>query len=108
MVEEGALVAVSEVRDAPQSQALVVAGELKSSVLTAQQLADLRKVVTHTKAVGVILPPPDIRAIVDKTAQFVAKNGEAHTHGMGTWHLLGSFCLQSSSCPCTAAACQGV
>lgn len=29
----------------------------------------------QTKAIGVILPPPDIRAIVDKTAQFVAKNG---------------------------------
>ncbi|KAI7845146.1 hypothetical protein COHA_001191 [Chlorella ohadii] len=31
--------------------------------------------VTQTKAIGVILPPPDIRAIVDKTAQFVARNG---------------------------------
>ena len=26
--------------------------------------------------VGLILPPPDLRAIVDKTAQFIAKNGE--------------------------------
>lgn len=24
---------------------------------------------------GIILPPPDIRGIIDKTAQFVAKNG---------------------------------
>lgn len=77
MVEQGgALIAVSEVRDAPHSQALVVAGELQNSILTPEQLADLKKVVTHTKAVGVILPPPDIRAIVDKTAQFVAKNGK--------------------------------
>lgn len=30
---------------------------------------------TQTHAVGTIVPPPDIRAIVDKTAQFVAKNG---------------------------------
>lgn len=30
---------------------------------------------THTQTVGVILPPPDIRVIVDKTAQFVGKNG---------------------------------
>ena len=30
---------------------------------------------TQTRAVGVIQPPPDVRAIVDKTAQFVAKNG---------------------------------
>ncbi|KAL6567172.1 hypothetical protein OROGR_000840 [Orobanche gracilis] len=32
-------------------------------------------VPTHTKHIGVIHPPPDIRNIVDKTAQFVAKNG---------------------------------
>jgi splicing factor 3A subunit 1 len=30
---------------------------------------------TQTHAVGVIVPPPDIRAIVDKTATFVARNG---------------------------------
>ena len=30
---------------------------------------------SHTRALGVIQPPPDIRAIVDKTAQFVARNG---------------------------------
>ena len=30
---------------------------------------------TQTRSVGVIVPPPDVRAIVDKTAQFVAKNG---------------------------------
>ncbi len=27
--------------------------------------------------IGVIVPPPDIRAVVDKTAQFVAKNGKS-------------------------------
>lgn len=27
------------------------------------------------KVTGIIYPPPDIRAIVDKTAQFVARNG---------------------------------
>lgn len=30
---------------------------------------------TQTHAVGIIIPPPDIRAIVDKTASFVARNG---------------------------------
>jgi len=30
-----------------------------------------------TKAVGIIYPPPDVRAIVDKTAEFVARNGNA-------------------------------
>ncbi|KAF9624024.1 hypothetical protein IFM89_007722 [Coptis chinensis] len=32
-------------------------------------------VATHTRTIGIIHPPPDIRSIVDKTAQFVAKNG---------------------------------
>ncbi|GMF25317.1 unnamed protein product [Phytophthora lilii] len=29
------------------------------------------------RVTGIILPPPDIRAVVDKTAQFVANNGRA-------------------------------
>ncbi|KAF5178337.1 Splicing factor 3a subunit [Thalictrum thalictroides] len=32
-------------------------------------------VLTHTKTIGMIHPPLDIRNIADKTAQFVAKNG---------------------------------
>ncbi|OMO75552.1 SWAP/Surp [Corchorus capsularis] len=32
-------------------------------------------VATHTRTIGIIYPPTDIRNIVDKTAQFVAKNG---------------------------------
>ncbi|CAA3032272.1 probable splicing factor 3A subunit 1 [Olea europaea subsp. europaea] len=32
-------------------------------------------VKTHTKTIGIIYPPPDIRNIVDKTTQFVVKNG---------------------------------
>ena len=28
------------------------------------------------KVEGIILPPPEIRAVVDKTAQFVARNGK--------------------------------
>ncbi|KAF3637577.1 putative splicing factor 3A subunit 1 [Capsicum annuum] len=32
-------------------------------------------VATHTRTIGIIYPPPDIRSIVDKTSQFVAKNG---------------------------------
>lgn len=34
-----------------------------------------RVVQSHALPVGVIVPPPDIRAIAEKTAQFVAKNG---------------------------------
>ncbi|CAJ2628001.1 unnamed protein product [Trifolium pratense] len=32
-------------------------------------------IATHTKTIGIIHPPPDIRAIVDKTSLFVAKRG---------------------------------
>ncbi|KAL3520304.1 hypothetical protein ACH5RR_018453 [Cinchona calisaya] len=32
-------------------------------------------IATHTRTIGIIYPPPDIRNIVDKTSQFVAKNG---------------------------------
>ncbi|KAL7594413.1 hypothetical protein Lser_V15G29820 [Lactuca serriola] len=32
-------------------------------------------IATHTRTIGIIHPPPDIRIIVDKTAGFVAKNG---------------------------------
>ncbi|KAL6973414.1 hypothetical protein U1Q18_027595 [Sarracenia purpurea var. burkii] len=32
-------------------------------------------IATHTRTIGIIHPPPDIRNIVDKTAQFVTKNG---------------------------------
>lgn len=33
------------------------------------------KTTSHTRIIGVIRPPQDIRTIVDKTAHFVAKNG---------------------------------
>ncbi|PKA47292.1 putative splicing factor 3A subunit 1 [Apostasia shenzhenica] len=32
-------------------------------------------VATHTRTIGIIHPPPDIRMIIEKTASFVAKNG---------------------------------
>lgn len=40
-----------------------------------QNKAKPSSVATHTKTIGIIHPPPDIRSIVDKTSQFVAKNG---------------------------------
>lgn len=33
--------------------------------------------IKQGKVTGVIIPPPDIRAVVDKTAQFVARNGKS-------------------------------
>lgn len=40
-----------------------------------QNKSNSTSVATHTRTIGIIHPPPDIRTIVDKTAQFVAKNG---------------------------------
>ena len=34
------------------------------------------QVAPAPKTVGIIYPPPDLRSIVDKTAQFVARNGD--------------------------------
>lgn len=61
--EAGAIVAVGQVQKA------------SGSVVNQADIEQVKKLLTQTKAIGVILPPPDIRAIVDKTAQFVAKNG---------------------------------
>lgn len=58
-VVDGTIIAVGGARD----------------VLPTPDLTGLRLVDTQTKAIGVIVPPPDIRAIVDKTAAFVARNG---------------------------------
>ena len=60
--------------DPSMSGAIVPVGTAKS-VLPSPNFGGLRQVDTQTKAIGLIQPPPDIRAIVDKTAQFVAKNG---------------------------------
>lgn len=57
--------------------ALIAVGGAQSAdgAKPVHDLEAIKKLATQTKAIGVILPPPDIRAIVDKTAQFVAKNG---------------------------------
>ena len=39
-------------------------------------LSDVEK-ASQGKVTGLILPPPDIRAVVDKTAAFVAKHGKS-------------------------------
>lgn len=49
--------------------------EMKENEDQNQNKANKPSVATHTKTIGIIHPPPDIRSIVDKTAQFVAKNG---------------------------------
>ncbi|XVF85640.1 hypothetical protein PTKIN_Ptkin17bG0132500 [Pterospermum kingtungense] len=44
-------------------------------VPTNEEQNKANSIATHTRTIGIIHPPPDIRNIVDKTAQFVAKNG---------------------------------
>jgi hypothetical protein len=74
---------VSETPPQQQQGALVAVGGAQNAAAakTSHDLESIRKLATQTKAIGVILPPPDIRAIVDKTAQFVAKNGECCSNG---------------------------
>ena len=69
---------VAETPPPAAAGAIVAVGEAKTAggaTLPAADLEGLKQLVTQTRAIGVILPPPDIRAIVDKTAQFVARNG---------------------------------
>lgn len=74
-----AVVAVGEARTASDTgftTAIVASGDVHTALgVTKEQLASIKQLATQTKAIGVILPPPDIRAIVDKTASFVARNG---------------------------------
>jgi hypothetical protein len=53
--------------------ALVATGAARDVVRSGAGAGD--PVDTHTQLIGVIVPPPDIKAIADKTAQFVARNG---------------------------------
>ena len=70
------------VAEAPQQAAapagaIVAVGQARSSTgLPTPDLEGVKQIITQTRAIGIILPPPDIRAIIDKTGQFVAKNGE--------------------------------
>jgi hypothetical protein len=63
----------------PAAGALVAVGSAQNAAAAkpSHDLEAIKQLATQTKAIGVIMPPPDIRAIVDKTAQFVAKNGAA-------------------------------
>lgn len=70
---------VAEAPQQPQAAGeLIAVGQAKSASagLVAADVEGIKKLATQTRAIGIIMPPPDIRAIVDKTAQFVAKNGE--------------------------------
>lgn len=59
------------------SGAIVAVGAVQSATSHSDaDLSAIKQIATQTKAIGVILPPPDIRAIVDKTANFVARNGK--------------------------------
>lgn len=58
---------------------IVAVGEART-VLPTPDLSNIKAVETQTKAIGVIYPPPDIRAIVDKTADFVGRNGGSSVH----------------------------
>jgi len=57
--------------EAPESGAIVAVGDVKSSIGT----APVGTIESHTHEIGLIIPPPDIKVVADKTAQFVAQHG---------------------------------
>lgn len=59
---------LSQLAEQPRDETREAEEQTKSSLAPAS-------VATHTKTIGIIHPPTDIRNIVDKTVQFVAKNG---------------------------------
>lgn len=61
----------TEVAPANGEQAVVAVSAVQTSLPAPQ----LDVVDSQTKAIGLIMPPHDIRMIIDKTADFVAKNG---------------------------------
>lgn len=90
----------------PAAGALVAVGGVQSASGSAKSTHDLEAIkalATQTKAIGVILPPPDIRAIIDKTAQFVAKNG-ARARGRGGSRRRRARAAAAARCAAAAAA----
>jgi splicing factor 3A subunit 1 len=75
MTTSSAIVAAGDVHDATSTE-LVAVGDVRTHLPPAEELLAIKKLATQTKAIGIILPPPDIRAIIDKTSQFVAKHGQ--------------------------------
>ncbi|KAJ9141242.1 hypothetical protein P3X46_031802 [Hevea brasiliensis] len=61
--------------DSSASPSQVLEQQSSKEDKTASDDQNKAPVATHTRTIGIIHPPPDIRNIVDKTAQFVAKNG---------------------------------
>ena len=67
-----------------KQSSIVPVGEVKTVTpsLPVAPSNDALRPATQTGAIGVILPPHDIRGIADKTAQFVARNGKRqHLYG---------------------------
>eukprot|EP00210_Caulerpa_lentillifera_P001175 g1131.t1 len=59
-----------------QNREVVAVGEARTVTAPIPVAAsDVLRPATQTSAIGLILPPHDVRGIADKTAQFVARNG---------------------------------
>lgn len=54
---------------------------------------------TQGRVTGVIVPPPDIRAVVDKTAQFVARNGRSFERKIAGETVSAKFAFLRASDP---------
>ncbi|KAJ4847003.1 hypothetical protein Tsubulata_017730, partial [Turnera subulata] len=59
----------------PPSQVVEAPEERPAAVNEEDQQPVKAPIATHTRTIGIIHPPPDIRTIVDMTAPFVSKHG---------------------------------
>ena len=75
MANGGVAQAQAQMEDLSMANGQIVAVGEARTVLPSPNLSQVKSVDTQTKAIGLIQPPPDIRAIVDKTADFVGRNG---------------------------------
>jgi len=99
---------VSETPPAQQGALVAVGGAQNAAAAKpTHDLESIKKLATQTNAIGIILPPPDIRAIVDKTAQFVAKNGACGAGAADGGRAKRSKTAQSSGCSVDAAQSSG-
>ena len=81
----GVAQAQTQMQDLSMANGQIVAVGEARTVLPPPNLTQVKSVDTQTQAIGVIQPPPDIRAIVDKTADFVGRNGMCLSYTLPVW-----------------------
>lgn len=99
MENGGVAQAEAQLQDLSMSNGQIVAVGEARTVLPSPNFSQVKSVDTQTRAIGLIQPPPDIRAIVDKTADFVGRNGAygANSIFQNYDHMCGNLPVPSES-----------